>query len=117
MRAGNSSKVLAPQGVTVADFPSGNELDAANGVVHEDAAIEISRKLVVDSLKVSPGLLHLARRSARPAFSVFNGCYLACISVHFRLDYSMAMCPMLPVANTSDHMNRAGIHFGPHDAV
>ena len=59
LRAGSSSKALAPQGVTVADFPSGNELDAANGVVHEDAAIEISRKLVVDSLRVSACLLRL----------------------------------------------------------
>lgn len=49
----NSSRVLGPQGVTVADFPTGNELDAANGAVHEDAAIEINRKLVVDSLKAS----------------------------------------------------------------
>ena len=49
----NSSRVLGPQGVTVADFPTGNELDAANGAVQEDAAIEINRKLVVDSLKAS----------------------------------------------------------------
>ena len=49
----NSSRVLGPQGVTVADFPTGQELDAANGVVHEDAAIGINRKLVVDSLKAS----------------------------------------------------------------
>ncbi len=50
--------MLAPQGVTtqgiaVADFPSGHDLDAANGIVSEDAAIEITRKLVVDSLKAS----------------------------------------------------------------
>ncbi len=37
----------------MADFPSSNELDAANGIVSEDAAIEITRKLVVDSLKAS----------------------------------------------------------------
>lgn len=57
LRGGNSSRLLAPQGVpqgvAVADFPSGNELDAANGVVNEDAAIDITRKLVVDSLKAS----------------------------------------------------------------
>ena len=57
LRGGNSSRLLAPQGAAqecaVADFPSVNELDAANGVVTEDAAIEINRKLVVDSLKVS----------------------------------------------------------------
>lgn len=58
LRGGNSSRLLAPQGVTtqniaVADFPSSNELDAANGIVSEDAAIEITRKLVVDSLKAS----------------------------------------------------------------
>ncbi|KAL3150518.1 hypothetical protein ABBQ32_000336 [Trebouxia sp. C0010 RCD-2024] len=47
----NSSRVLGPQGLAVADFPSSNELDAANGIVQEDAAIEINRKLVVDSLK------------------------------------------------------------------
>lgn len=49
----NSSRVLGPQGLAVADFPSSNELDAANGIVQEDAAIEINRKLVVDSLKAS----------------------------------------------------------------
>ena len=49
----NSSRVLEPQGVSIADFPTGNELDAANGIVHEDAAIGINRKLVVDSLKAS----------------------------------------------------------------
>ncbi len=58
LRGGNSSRVLAPQGVTtqgiaIADFPSGHELDAANGIVSEDAAIEITRKLIVDSLKAS----------------------------------------------------------------
>ena len=49
----NSSRALEPQGVTVADFPTGNELDAANGIIQEDAAIGINRKLVVDSLKAS----------------------------------------------------------------
>ncbi|DBA93024.1 TPA: hypothetical protein ACH3X2_003363 [Trebouxia sp. C0005] len=56
LRGGNTGRLLAPQGVTsqniaVADFPSGHELDAANGTVSEDAAIEVTRKLVVDSLK------------------------------------------------------------------
>ena len=65
LRGGSNGKVLAPQGITVADFPTGNELDAANGVVNEDAAIEISRKLVVDSLKVSSiaSWCHVVRRS------------------------------------------------------
>ncbi|KAA6423080.1 MAG: hypothetical protein FRX49_07067, partial [Trebouxia sp. A1-2] len=58
LRGGNTGRLLAPQGVTsqniaVADFPSGHELDAANGTVSEDAAIEVTRKLVVDSLKAS----------------------------------------------------------------
>ena len=70
LRAGSSGKALAPQGITVADFPTGNELDAANGVVNEDAAIEISRKLVVDSLKVSYMSLH--GRAAAKMCSVLN---------------------------------------------
>ena len=51
-----SSLVLPPQGVhgiAVADFPSGNELDAVNGAASDDLSIQITRKMVVDSLKVS----------------------------------------------------------------
>ena len=44
---------MTQQGAALPDFPSGTELDAVNGVVNEDAAIEITRKLVVDSLKAS----------------------------------------------------------------
>lgn len=54
--ASASSLVLPPQGVhgiAVADFPSGNELDAVNGAASDDLAIQITRKMVVDSLKVS----------------------------------------------------------------
>lgn len=58
----------------MADFPSGNELDAANGVVHEDAAIEINRKLVVDSLKASA----LALPLVKPL--LVTTCMLLCMS-------------------------------------
>lgn len=57
--------------MTVADFPTGQELDAANGIVHEDAAIGINRKLVVDSLKASippDFLLYLACINAIHAY-------------------------------------------------
>ena len=73
--------MLGPQGVTVADFPSANELDAANGIVHEDAAIEINRKLVVDSLKASallkvPSAMASIPRAISAAFDQHRLCWI-----------------------------------------
>lgn len=51
-----SSLMLPPQavhGIAVADFPSSNELDAVNGAASDDLTIQVTRKMVVDSLKVS----------------------------------------------------------------
>lgn len=51
-----SSLILPPQavhGIAIADFPSSNELDAVNGSASDDLTIQVTRKMVVDSLKVS----------------------------------------------------------------
>ena len=53
--ASANSLILQPQavqGIAIADFPSSNELDAANGAISDDLAIQVTRRMVVDSLKV-----------------------------------------------------------------